>query len=402
MTLPRWTTAAALSLACAAAIAAPATPAPQGKLLIAYYLATTTPAERYVAPARLPARKLTHLNYAFANIVNGEIAVGNPSVDIEGPDNFAQLRALKKKTPHLKTLISVGGWEWSGQFSDVALTSESRAKFANSGVRFIRAHGFDGIDIDWEFPVAGGKDGNVRRPEDKDNFTQLMQSLREALDAAGKEDKRHYLLTVAAGNNAAYMRNTDMAAVAAPLDWVNVMTYDMTGPWSKRSGHVAPLYRDPAMTAPAADPRNTVADVIDLFLAAGVPASKLVMGVPFYGYAWKGCTAGQDGQYQLCEGKGRGTWEEGALDYADLVDHVIGRDGYARHWNDAAQVPYLFKPATGEFITYDDPRSLKQKARFVKARQLAGAMFWQITADKNDALLDALADGLQPAQASKR
>ena len=402
MTLARWTPAAALLLACAAVTAAPAAPHPKGKLLIAYYLATTTPAERYVAPSKLSARKLTHLNYAFANIVDGEIAVGNPSVDVQGPDNFAQLRALKKKAPHLKTLISVGGWEWSGRFSDIALTPESRTKFAQSGVRFIRTHGFDGIDIDWEFPVAGGKDDNVRRPEDKDNFTRLMQSLREALDAAGREDGRHYLLTVAAGNNAAYLRNTDMGAVAGQLDWLNVMTYDMTGPWSQRSGHVAPLFRDPAMTAPDTDPRNNVADVVDLFLAAGVPTAKIVMGVPFYGYAWKGCATGQDGQYQQCGGKGRGTWEEGALDYADIAEHLIGRDGYVRHWNEAAQVPYLFKPATGEFITYDDPRSLRAKARFVKARHLAGAMFWQITGDKHDDLLDALAVELKQAVVKKR
>ena len=391
-------------LACTLALAgaAQASEAPKGKLLIAYYLATTAPAERYVAPGALPANKLTHLNYAFANIVDGEIVVGNPSVDVEGPDNFAQLRALKQKLPKLKTLISVGGWEWSGQFSNVALTPESRAKFAQSGVRFIRTHGFDGIDIDWEFPVAGGKDENARRPDDKDNFTRLMQSLRDALDAAGREDKRHYLLTVAAGNNAAYLRNTDMAGVARLLDWVNVMTYDMTGPWSQRSGHVAPLHRDPAMQAPDADPHNNVADVLDLFISAGVPPARLVMGVPFYGYSWKGCTAEQGGQYQLCKGKGRGTWEEGALDYADLADHLIDRDGYVRHWNEAAQVPYLFKPATGEFITYDDPRSLKAKARFVKTRHLAGAMFWEITADKNDALLDALAAELRPARATKR
>jgi chitinase len=402
MTLPRWMTAAAFALACVAAAAAPSVQRPKGKLLVAYYLATTTPPERYVAPETLSARKLTHLNYAFANIVDGEIAIGSPSVDVEGPDNFAQLRALKKKAPQLKTLISVGGWEWSGRFSDVALTPESRAKFAASGVRFVRTHGFDGIDIDWEFPVAGGKDENVRRPEDRDNFTRLIQALRNALDAAGREDKRRYLLTVAAGNNPAYVRNTDMAAVGRLLDWVNVMTYDMTGPWSPRSGHVAPLYRDPAMSAPDTDPRNNVAEVVDLFLHAGVPAGKLVLGVPFYGYSWKGCTDAQHGQYQRCEGKGRGTWEEGALDYADLADHLIGRDGYVRHWNAAARVPYLFKSQTGEFITYDDPRSLKEKARFVNSKGLGGAMFWQITADRHDALLDALAGELGRSRSKKR
>lgn len=394
MSLSTWTMAGALALACAAA---PAAEAPKGKLLIAYYLATTAPAERYVAPDTLSATKLTHLNYAFANIADGEIVVGNPSVDTAGPDNYARLRALKKKVPRLKTLISVGGWDWSGQFSDVALTPESRAKFATSGVAFVRRHGFDGVDIDWEFPVANGRDTNVHRPEDKANFTLLMRALRDALDEAGRQDKRHYLLTAAVGNNETYLRNTEMADVSAVLDWVNLMAYDMNGPWSKRSGHVAPLFRDPAISGPELDPKNNVADVVDLFLAAGVPAGKIVLGVPFYGYSWKACPSESNGQYQACGGKGRGTWEEGALDYADLARHLIGRDGYERHWNDAAKVPYLFKAETGEFITYDDPHSLREKARFVKSRKLAGAMFWQITGDKDDALLGALSRELRPA-----
>jgi len=366
-------------------------------MLIAYYLATPTP-ERYIAPDSLPADKLTHLNYAFANIVDGEIVVGNPSLDTSGYDNFAKLRALKKKARHLKTLISVGGWEWSGNFSDVALTSESRAKFAASGVAFIRQHGFDGIDVDWEFPVAGGMETNVRRPEDRVHFTLLMQAMREALDVAGKADRRHYLLTAAVGNNPGFLKNTEIAIVGATLDWLNVMTYDLNGPWSTLSGHVAPLLRDPAMKGPDLDPTNTVADVVDLYLAAGVPARKIVLGVPFYGYSWKGCGGANHGQYQACGGKGPGTWEEGALDYADLEANYIDRKGYARHWNEAAKVPYLFNATSGEFITYDDPRSMREKMRFLKQRKLAGAMFWQITGDKRYVLLDALARDLLPAR----
>jgi chitinase len=382
---------AALAWGCAAGHAAPA---PKGKLLIAYYLATTQPAERYVSPDTLPGRKLTHLNYAFANIAGGEIVIGNPSVDT---GNFAKLRVLKKKSPGLKTLISVGGWEWSGQFSDAALTPESRAKFAASGVAFIRQHGFDGVDVDWEFPVAGGMDSNVRRPEDKQNFSLLLQALRDALDQAGREDKRRYLLTAAVGNNDSYLRNTEPEAIGHTLDWLNVMAYDMNGPWGARSGHVAPLYRDPAISGPGLDPRNNVSEVIEQYLAAGVPAGKIVMGVPFYGYSWKGCAADLGGQYQACGGKGPGTWEEGALDYGDLVKNYIGCNGYEAKWNEPAKAPYLYKAETGEFITYDNPRSLREKLRYLKAKGLAGAMFWQITGDYRNALLNALATGLRPA-----
>jgi chitinase len=366
----------------------PAAAAP--RLLVGYYLATPAP-ERYVAPDTIPARKLTHLNYAFADIRDGEIVVGNPAIDTAGPDNFAKLRALKRKHPRLKTLIAVGGWEWSGGFSDVALTPQSRAKFAASGVAFVRRHGFDGIDIDWEFPVAGGMPANVKRPEDKQNFTLLLQALREQLDSAGREDGRRYLLTAAVGSTASFVANTEIVAVADTLDWLNVMTYDMSGPWSKQAGHVAPLRHDPALDGPNVNPKNNVAGVIDLYLAAGVPARKMVLGVPFYGYIWKGCAADRHGQYQPCEGPGRGTWEEGALDYSDIEARYAARSGFRRHWNEASGVPFLHNARTGEFITYEDTRSLRRKMRFMKEKQLAGVMFWQLTADRRHRLLDVLA-----------
>jgi chitinase len=275
-------------------------------------------------------------------------------------------------------------------------------KFAASGVAFVRRHGFDGIDIDWEFPVAGGMPANVKRPEDKQNFTLLLQALREQLDAAGREDGRRYLLTAAVGSTASFVANTEIAAVAGTLDWLNLMSYDMSGPWSRQSGHVAPLHHDPALAGPGVNPKHNVADAVDLFLAAGVPAAKMVLGVPFYGYIWKGCTAERHGQFQACEGPGRGTWEAGALDYSDIEAHFVGRNGFTRHWNEASGVPFLHNAATGEFVTYEDARSLRLKLRFMKQKQLAGVMFWQLGADRRQRLLDVLARDLRPASGSAR
>jgi len=365
-------------------------------LVVGYYLATPAPA-RYFSPDRIPAAKLTHLNYAFANIQDGRIVVGDPALDTSGPDNFAKLRALKKKHPRLKTLISVGGWNWSGNFSDAALTPQSRERFAASGVAFLREHGFDGLDIDWEFPVAGGLPANVRRPEDKQNFTLLLQALREQLDAAGRADRRKYLLTAAVGNSETYLSNTEIAAVAASLDWLNLMAYDMNGTWDKRAAHVAPLFRDPAMAVPDANPKNNVADLVDLYLAAGVPARQIVLGVPFYGYSWKKCPADQHGEYQLCEGPGRGSWEDGAIDYSDIESQLVDRNGFTRYRNEAAKVPFLYNPQTGEFVTYEDPESLRAKLRFAKQRKLAGAMFWELTGDRKHVLLNTMARELRPS-----
>jgi chitinase len=284
----------------------------------------------------------------------------------------------------------VGGWTWSKNFSDAALTAESRARFADSGVAFIRRHGFDGIDIDWEFPVAGGMQGNVVRPEDKANFTLLLQALRERLDAAGQADKRSYLLTAAVGNNKSFIDNTEIAAVAALLDWMNVMAYDLNGTWNKYAAHQAPLFHDPAITAPQNDPKNNVAELVDLYLAAGVPARQLVLGFPFYGYSWKTCGAAGHGQFQPCDGAGRGTWEAGTLDYSDIAKNLVNRNGFSRYWNPAARASWLYNAATGEFVTYDDPESLTHKLRFLKLRKLAGAMFWELGGDRQQVLLDTI------------
>jgi chitinase len=357
--------------------------------VVAYYLASPVPA-RYFSPDKIPAGRITHLNYAFANIMDGEIVVGDPALDTAGHDNFARLRLLKKRHPHLKTLISVGGWAWSGRFSEVALTPESRARFADSGVAFVRRHGFDGIDVDWEFPVAGGMPENARRPEDKQNFTLLLKTMREKLDAAGQADRRKYLLTAAVGNNETYLFNTEIGAVAATLDWLNVMAYDMNGTWNKVAAHVAPLYRDPAMAVPGANPKNNVADLIDLYLAAGVPAPRLVMGVPFYGYSWKNCGAARHGEYQTCEGPGRGSWEDGALDYTDIESQLVNRNGFIRYRNAVSKAPFVHNVTTGEFVSYEDPESLRAKLRFLKQRRLGGAMFWELTGDRRHQLLGTL------------
>jgi chitinase len=384
-----------LLLVVAAALAMPVSAAPAATRgsyrIVAYYLASPLPTRR-LAPERIPAARITHLNYAFANIdETGQIVVGDPSIDTSGPGYFAQLRQLKKRHPHLKTLISVGGWAWSSRFSDVALTPQSRARFADSGVAFIRRHGFDGIDVDWEFPVAGGMPENPHRPQDKRNFTLLLQAMREKLDAAGREDRRRYLLTAAVGNNEAYLVNTEIVPVAAALDWLNVMAYDMNGVWSKVAAHLAPLRSDPAMNVPGTSPRNNVTDLVERYLAAGVPPRQLVLGVPFYGYIWTGCPPVRFGEYQTCTGPGRGSWEEGALDYTDIEGRFINRNGYTRHWNAAARAAFAYNAATGDFVSYEDPQSLREKLRLVKQRRLGGVMFWEITGDRNQSLLATLA-----------
>jgi len=385
----------------------------------------------------IDASKVTHINYAFADICwngihgnpdptgpnpqtwtcqdengtiqvpNGSIVLGDPWIDAQQTNpgdswsdpirgNLKQLILLKQANPHLKTIISVGGWSWSNRFSDTAATQQTRENFANSAVNFLRKYQFDGIDLDWEYPVSGGLPGNGYRPEDKRNYTLLLQEVRNKLNAAGAQDGKHYLLTIAAGAGPSFRQNTELANIAGIVDWINIMTYDFNGGWQSISAHNAPLYYDPAASAagvPDAQDFNGAA-AVQGFLDAGVPAAKIVMGVPFYGRGWSGCANANNGQYRSCTGTPPGTWESGVFDFTDLQNNYINKNGYTRYWNDTAKVPYLYNPANGNFISYDDTESLGHKTAFIHSRSLGGAMFWEFSGDRNRTLLNKLSGDL--------
>ncbi|WP_409291232.1 glycoside hydrolase family 18 protein [Peribacillus sp. SCS-37] len=345
----------------------------------------------------IDAAKITHINYAFANIQDGKMVLGDPWADVDKPfpgdeqssvkGNFGQLIHLKESYPHLKTLISVGGWTWSGAFSDAALTDESRDKFAKSAVKFLRDYQFDGVDLDWEYPVSGGLESNIKRPQDKQNYTLLLAEIRHELDQAGKEDKKHYLLTIAGGASSSFVSNTELSKLTKFTDFINIMTYDFHGSWEKVSGHNAPLFADPL------DPSDGLNGdtAVNLYLEAGVPSEEIVLGIPFYGKGWDGCENKRSGEYQACNGPSKeGTWEASIFDYTDIEQNYLNKNGYKSFWNGRAKVPFLYNPSTGTFITYENEKSIGYKADYITANQLGGAMIWEISGDRNLTLLSAL------------
>jgi chitinase len=360
----------------------------------------------------IPADKLTHVNYAFAKIDNGECAITdrNAAIDRAYPGDkaddgtlrgsFNQLQKLKAKHAHLRTLISVGGWGGSAPFSDTALTEASRARFAKSAVAFITKYGFDGIDIDWEYPVGGGLEKNKARPEDKENFTLLLAELRKELDARGRADGKQYLLTIAAPAGPKTYASMELAKVARLTDWINLMTYDFHGNWSPLTNFNAALY--PSKDDPSKDEtvrkHSNVDATVKGYLDAGVPADKIVVGVPFYGRGWGGVKNVNDGLYQPhAPAAPRGTAGAGAWNYRDLVANQIGKT--QRHWHEQAKVPWLYDEKTGVMISYDDPESLRLKAEYVKEEKLGGVMIWELSADdKDSSLLGALHGVLRPKQ----
>lgn len=383
----------------------------------------------------LDPSKLTHINYAFADvcfdgihgnpasavcdkgdgtaaadIADGSVVLGDPWIDAQSDfqgsfdggvnelyGNLGKLAQLKVDNSHLKTLISVGGWTWSNRFSDIAADPQLRQNFANSAVDFVRQFKMDGVDIDWEYPVAGGLEGNSNRPEDKQNHTLLLQDVRNALDKAGQEDGKEYLLTIASSASLSYPVNNELDKIAEVVDFINIMTYDFSGTWQSTSGHNAPLFGD--YQAADAGVNNTGADAataIKGHLDNGVPAKKLVMGLPFYGKSWANCDGDtnnvENGGYLNCQGAGTGTWEAGTIEYDDLVANYVDKNGYTRYWNDTAQVPYLFNETTKQFVTYDDTESIAAKVAYIENLGLGGAMIWELSSDRQYTLLSAIND----------
>jgi len=358
-----------------------------GMRIIGYYPSWSIYDRRYLV-TDIAAGKLTHLNYAFANISeDGEIALGDPHADTqfvypggEGGGNFRQLQRLKQAYPHLKTLISVGGWTWSGRFSDVALTAASREKFARSCAEFVSRYGFDGVDIDWEYPTGGGAQGNIERPEDPMNFVLLLQSLREYLNDQAARDERRYLLTIAAGASSRAYAPLDWPRIHPLLDFINVMTYDFSGSWSAVTGFNAPLYDSSPVPVEGGSMHTTV----QAMLALGIPPEKLVPGVPFYGRGWAGVPPQNNGLHQPFEGLPPGT-TEGYFSYHELASSYAGK--FARFWHDNAQVPWLYDAGTRVMISYDDPQSIRLKAAYARQHGLGGIMFWELSSDDAQATL---------------
>jgi chitinase len=340
---------------------------------------------------QIPSDLVTHVNYAFGVIRDGKCAIKDKSAAMR---KFAQLRALKQKHPHVQTLISVGGWTDSGPFSDAAATEESRKIFARSCADFAHEQGFDGVDIDWEFPGGGGFEKDKWRKEDTQNFTALLADLRSALDAQGKSDGKRYLLTIAAPAGPNHYSKIELATIHPLLDAINLMTYDFAGFWSERTNFNAPLFAAPNDPAGA---KNNADAAVRGYLAAGVPAEKIVLGVPFYGRAWAGVKDVNHGLYQP-HGKSRpkATGSGDEWSYRSIAQHYLGEKQMPRYWSDDAKVPWIFDATEGLMVSYDDPQSLELKAKYARDKHLGGVMIWELSEDdERSSLLTALNAGLR-------
>ncbi|MFJ6650376.1 glycosyl hydrolase family 18 protein [Streptomyces sp. NPDC091290] len=342
------------------------------------------------------ASKITHINYAFGNVKNGQCTVddtyaaydkaytADQSVSGQADTwdqplrgNFNQLRQLKAKYPHIKVLYSFGGWTYSGGFGQAAQNAAAFAKSCKAVVEDPRwADVFDGIDIDWEYPNACGLTCDSSGPE---AFRTLMQALRAEFGS-------NYLVTAAItadGSNGGKIDAADYGGASQYLDWYNVMTYDYFGAFNAQ-GPTAP---HSPLTSYSGIPQAgfNSADAIAKLKSKGVPSKKLLLGIGFYGRGWTGVTQAAPGG--SATGAAPGTYEAGIEDYKILKNScpatgTIAGTAYAYCGNN--------------WWSYDTPSTIAGKMSWAKNQGLGGAFFWEFSGDTgNGELVSAINSGLQ-------
>ena len=330
--------------------------------------------------SNIAAKKMTRINYAFFGLQDGLVTSRSPN----DAANLATLVALKKINHELEVVVSVGGGgEGSAGFSDMAITPEGRRRFVDSAIAAIELYNLDGIDIDWEYPGYTHAKTTVRA-EDKQTYTLLLKELRKRLDKEGAHLGRHLITSSATGATTIWLEHTEMGKASKYLDSVNMMCYDWYNPVEKNTGHDSPLYTNPA------DPKAISIDqAVKMNLAAGVPAHKIVIGVPFYGRMWTGVESTNNGLFQPIPPTAAPQEELAYFDIAPLVN----AQGYMRYWDPISQTPYLYNAETKTFITYNDAETELTRTKYVRDHHLGGIMFWQYAHDPGNVLLGAIDQG---------
>lgn len=436
-----------------------------GKKVVGYYAQWSIYARDFNVP-KIDGSKITHLNYSFygttfdpAHPENTKLHCLDTYADFEHMEggipwdapvkgNFYDLKKLKEKYPHLKILISVGGWTKGQDLSPIAASPVARAALAADMANFITTYPFiDGFDIDWEYPLSGGTDGTEvingapippqkYSPDDNKNLVYLLKAMRQAMP--------NKLVTIAAGNNVRkvaqqYLGPSNRSQygmtedISTYCDYITYFGYDFGGNWYDKTCYNAPLYASGNTNDPlyGATQSESLDELTNQYLnVVGFPANKLIMGLPFYGkkfdnvanngtnpnlpglfvaaprYIVSGCTNPQNPT---------GTWDgpaacekSGSIEICDLVGNPVTNShpyldpgtmlvtptaasaGWVRYFDNTTKVPYLYNATLKQFISYEDKQSMDLKVQYIKSRNLAGGMVWELSQDTRGSIPNSL------------
>lgn len=335
--------------------------ASQNFAVIAYYAGRTTMVDSF------EVEKLTHIIFSFCHLKGDSLSVSNAR------DSATILRMvqLKKRNPQLKIILSLGGWGGCKTCSDVFSTKKGRRIFAKSTKELSKYFGTDGIDLDWEYPVIPGFPGHPYKPQDKPDFTALVDKLRKKL---GKKME----ISFAAGGFATFIDSAiDWKNVIPKTDRVNLMSYDLVSGGSTVSGHHTALYSTSMQV-------ESVDNGVKKLIAAGVPPQKIVIGAAFYARFFEVTDTATDGLYVPAK------FHHG-VSFSHLADSITAANGFMKYWDTVANAPYAFNMQRKLMATYDDARSVKLKTAYALKHKLNGIMFWQLADDNlSQGLLNAI------------
>ncbi|MGL5021279.1 MAG: glycoside hydrolase family 18 protein [Mycoplasmatales bacterium] len=312
-------------------------------------------------------KKLDIIIISFAKIKNM-----NGFVELELKDKN-KLTSFIFNNPQIKFMLAIGGWG-AGNFSESVESIENRSNFIASSMKIVDELGINGIDLDWEYPcVPGG--GISAHPNDKFNFTHLMREIREVMNEKEKLNGKKYYLSFAAGAVKNMVENLELNSLYKIVDFMNLMTYDMTGSYTT-TGHQTSIF--PSLLTN----QKGGAFFVDNFIENGFAADKINYGCAFYGRGASGVKSTSTG---LCE---RIYGDEGLFIDYDAIVELVNSGEYVEYFDEKAIASYVYNGDS--FYTYDSPRTLIEKIKYVKEKKLCGIMFWECATDKSGKLLQTL------------
>lgn len=387
--------------------------------------------QKYFYPSKIDGSLITHLNFAFLDVdSDGELVLcdehadfltilpeqqgltyGEPYAGVLGAMNI-----LRSKYPNMKIGISVGGWTRSGDFSAIAADKAKRKNFAKNISKFVDYLGYDFVDIDWEYPTAvreSDPDGNgvtidegcPGKPEDTENFTLLMQDIREALDNLGEENDKYYELSVAMSASPAMMSKIEYDKVLEIVDFANMMTYDLNGAWNDYTGHQTALYTNDSYNHETQKDGQFSIDTCISYLentyGNNIDYSKIVVGVAPYTRGWAevkndGPDKENPGLYATAAPnsvKSADGTTSGTFAYGD-IDSLIDKYQLKEYYDEKAEAAYYYSAETGYFFTCDNERSVAAKGKYVTEKKLGGLISWMASLDSANSLTKVMHDSL--------